>query len=269
MSLISPFATKLRVEDLKKLDSASFTYRTCVNIQETVEAQVAELQRNVSRQIRSDAGRAIEYKIKFDQDFLRCSFEEKMAEFYKSTMRFFDKMHSPIRVVAAGAFADSFKVIVVPVHNDRLDARFFCSKTSLHKLHEDFYKKVSSKFGLSRSMKDVLRHQYGFFEKILKISEDTNDVAFVIPEKIKGHFGIGGETADQYIDRFILANDKILRLARSASSLTKMCQELERECDRLKADNIALHNILLIDEEADCLEIEELFNKRKVKGKIT
>lgn len=102
MSLISPFARKLWSDDLKKIDSDSYTYKPCANIEEAIEKQIAELQKNVSRKIRSDAARAIEYQIKFDQTFTDCGFEEKMKEFYKNTMRFFNRLHSSERVIAAG-----------------------------------------------------------------------------------------------------------------------------------------------------------------------
>ena len=151
------------------------------------------------------------------------------------------------------------------MRDNRLDARFFCSKTSLHKMRDEFYKNVGSKFGLARSMKDVLRNQYDFFKKIVKIDKETDGVNFIYPPAKKGVLGFGGETTEEYVQRFVKANDEILKLARSAYSLTKICHALERENEQLKADNIALQNLLTPNEYEEQDRLDELFVKRDVR----
>ena len=124
------------------------------NLYQEFKKRVDQVQANQTRKIRKDCPWAMEYIISFSPEDKQRLSPKEQEQYFKDAVDFFKKYHGAENVVSAIVHVDEttphMHMVVLPIHEGKLNARHYMGRVTLKKLHTQFHKEVAKKYGLSR-----------------------------------------------------------------------------------------------------------------------
>lgn len=147
---------------------------SCGSVCETIKEKLVILQGRQQRKIRVDAPCAIHYLVTLSKSSVEELGEIKIRDFLKESLFFLTELHGQSSIVAAFITKVGYvmHVLVTPEKDGRLNARAFTNRNALRKLQEDFYQKVSVKYGLEKGMKGAV-HRTREYENLQRLKLQT------------------------------------------------------------------------------------------------
>lgn len=125
-----------------------------VNLYQEFKKRVDQVQANQTRKIRKDCPWAMEYIISFSPEDKQRLSPKEQEQYFKDAVDFFKKYHGAENVVSAIVHFDEttphMHMLVLPMHENKLNSKFFMARNQLKSLHTEFHKKVGKKYGLMR-----------------------------------------------------------------------------------------------------------------------
>jgi len=192
------------------------------NVKERIE------QLDLKRAVRKDAVVMAQALVTSDKTFFDKLTPEQTKEFFKESYEFLKERYGKENVISATVHMDErtphMHFNFVPVTQDgRLSAKTILNRTDLIKQHDDFYKEIGRKWGLSRGEKEG-------YKKHLEVAEYKKQTAYKEVEVLEKRLN--------ELEKV----DKSVNLHAEKGKLTYSTKEVEAIKDQNKALKVEIHS---------------------------